>query len=83
MTEVPLCSVAGLFKWQLNNLHFSAKCAKRLLGLVSRSFSASFPQVVNEAGSYSRLMESCISQLKAQGPSRPCSESKEEGEDEV
>jgi len=32
----------------------------------------------SEVGSYLRLMDSCISQLKAQGPSRTCNESKEE-----
>jgi len=32
-----------------------------------------------EAGSYVRLIDSCITQLKAQGPSRTCNESKEEG----
>jgi len=31
-----------------------------------------------EAGSYLRLIDSCITQLKAQGPSRFCNESKEE-----
>jgi len=31
-----------------------------------------------EAGSYLRLMDSCITQLKAQGPSRTCNESQEE-----
>jgi len=31
-----------------------------------------------EAGSYLRLVDSCITQLKAQGPSRTCNESKEE-----
>ena len=31
-------------------------------------------------GSYSRLIDSCITQLKAQGPSRTCNESKEEEE---
>jgi len=31
-----------------------------------------------EAGSYLRLIDSCITQIKAQGPSRTCSESKEE-----
>ena len=31
-----------------------------------------------EAGSYLRLIDSCITQLKAQGPSRTCDESKEE-----
>jgi len=36
------------------------------------------PGYGTEAGSYLRLMDSCISQLKAQGPSRTCNESKEE-----
>jgi len=31
-----------------------------------------------EAGSYLRLIDSCITQFKAQGPSRTCNESKEE-----
>jgi len=30
-----------------------------------------------EAGSYLRLIDSCITQLKAQGPARTCNESKE------
>jgi len=34
--------------------------------------------VVTEAGSYLRLIDFCITQLKAQGPSRTCNESKEE-----
>ena len=34
----------------------------------------------SEAGSYLRLIDSCITQLKAQGPSRTCTESKEEEE---
>ena len=34
----------------------------------------------NEAGSYLRRIESCITQLKAQGPSRTCNESKEQEE---
>ena len=33
-----------------------------------------------EAGSYLRLIDSCITQLKAHGPSRTCNESKEEDE---
>jgi len=32
----------------------------------------------SEAGSYLRCIDSCITQLKAQGPSRTCNESKEE-----
>ena len=35
----------------------------------------------NEAGSYSRLKDSSITQLKAQRPSRTCNESKEEQEE--
>ena len=34
------------------------------------------------SGSYLRLIDSCITQLKAQGPSRTCNESKEEEEEE-
>ena len=37
----------------------------------------------NEAGSYSRLIDSCIAQLKAQGPSRTCDECKEEEEENI
>ena len=32
----------------------------------------------SEEGSYLRLIDSCITQLKAKGPSRTCNESKEE-----
>ena len=35
----------------------------------------------SEAGSYLRLIDSCITELKAQGPYRTCNESKEEEED--
>ena len=34
----------------------------------------------SEAGSYLRLIDSCITQLKAQGPARTCNESKVEEE---
>ena len=34
----------------------------------------------SEAGSYLRLIDSCINQLQAQGPSRTCNESKGEEE---
>ena len=34
--------------------------------------------VVTEAGSYLRLIDSCITHFKAQGPSGTCNESKEE-----
>jgi len=38
--------------------------------------------VVTEEGSYLRIVDLCITQLKAQGPSRTCNESKEEEEEE-
>ena len=44
-----------------------------------RASSAMNP--ATEAGSYLRLIDSCITQLKAQGPSRTCNESKEEEEE--
>ena len=34
--------------------------------------------MVTEAGSYLRLIDFCITKLKAQGPSRTCNESKED-----
>ena len=43
-------------------------------------------RICSEAGSYLRLINSCITQLKAQVPSRTCNESKEEdlaGEEDV
>ena len=36
----------------------------------------------SEEGSYLRPIDSCITKLKAQGPSRTCNESKEEEEEE-
>ena len=45
--------------------------------------SAARPRLVRarpKVGSYLRLIDSCITQLKAQGPSRTCNESKEEEE---
>ena len=39
-----------------------------------------FQRGTHEAGSYLRLIDSCITQLTAQGPSRTCNESQEEEE---
>ena len=39
--------------------------------------------VATEAGSYLRLIDCCITQLKAQRPSRTCNESKEEEEEDL
>ena len=40
-------------------------------------------RLVCEAGSYLRLIESCITQLEAQGPSRTCTESEEKKQRKV
>ena len=48
----------------------ASACPKRL--------SPASPCCGSEAGSYLRLIDSCITQLKAQGPSGNCNESKEE-----
>jgi len=37
----------------------------------------------SEAGSYLRLIDSCITQLKAQGPARTCNESQEKEDTSV
>ena len=42
-----------------------------------------FGQVARGFGSYLRLIDSCITQLKAQGPSRTCNESNEEEEEGI
>ena len=50
------------------------------LGIHSRLTLKHFTEMCSgsEAGLYVRLIDSCITQLKAQGPSRTCHESKEE-----
>ena len=55
---------------------FLGECPKALEGEVHLPRCV----VVTEAGSYLRLIDFCITQLKAQGPSRTCNESQEEGE---
>ena len=45
---------------------------------LTTTWRASSGVVVSEAGSYIRLIESCITQLKAQGPSKTCNESNAE-----
>ena len=50
--------------------------------MVPSRWTSTNPQAVcTEAGSYLRPIDSCITQLKAQGPSRTCNESKEEEEE--
>ena len=51
-------------------------------GLGSRVEDENRGAVVTEAGLYLRLIDSYITQLEAQGPSRTCDESKEEEEEE-
>jgi len=50
-------------------------------GVLCSSLSGFFTisTTCTEAGSYLRPIDSCITQLKAQGPSRTCNESTEEG----
>jgi len=55
-----------------------SKCGKSV-NLRNRVFRRNCRErgvVVTEAGSYLRRIDSCITQLKAQGPSRACNESK-------
>jgi len=51
-------------------------------GYIARHLHHDRQQVRCEAGSYLRLMDSSITQLKVQGPFRTCNESKEEEEEE-
>ena len=50
------------------------------IGSCSKSVQLS---ISTETGSYFRLIDSCITQHKAQGPSRTCNESKEEKEKRI
>ena len=54
-----------------------------MLGPTKRAGAKEIAEVDAPPGSYLRLVDSCITQLKAQGPSRNCDESnKEEEEDQ-
>jgi len=57
--------------------------ASALLAVALSVFGGCVPPLCcgTQAGSYLRLIDSCITQLKAQGP-RTCNESKEEEEEE-
>ena len=58
-------------------------CVPHSLDTGTWTVSAMSAAFWTEAGSYLRLIDSCITQLKAQGPSRTCTESKEEEEEEA
>ena len=60
----------------LRTLGIIEKGQRRVISSVATSDGR--PASGSEAGSYLRLIDLCITQLKAQGPSRTCNESKEE-----
>ena len=66
------CSTAGAPARSDKNTSLSRACGVYLGVWILR---------VGEAGSYLRLIDSCITQLKAQGPSKTCNGSKEEEEE--
>ena len=61
-------------------LWFHSVCVRMALGELRRVSGNHFTEICcgTETGSYLRLIDFCITQLKAQGPSRTCNESKEE-----
>ena len=48
---------------------------------VRSSYASGLRYCGNDEGSYLRIMDSCFTQLKAQEPSRTCTERKEEEEE--
>jgi len=50
--------------------------------LIGSALEATQGQILSQPPTDLRLIDSCITQLKAQGPSRTCNESKEEEEEE-
>jgi len=67
---VEMCHVLKRACWQSHGLKRAFWDVKRCL----------FGDSGSEAGSYLRRIDSCITQLKAQGPSTTCNESDEEEE---
>ena len=66
-----------------NSMHLSSRAYLRfhqLSDFINKNNHSTEMCSGYEAGSYLRLMDSCITQLKAQGPFRTCDESKEEEE---
>jgi len=68
--------------WGLPNARFRVHTACPSAGSESQFKNNHFTEMCSgsEVGSYLRLIDSCITQVKAQGPSRPCDASKEEEE---
>ena len=64
-----LRAVLDWYSSQFKHNHFAEMCVGNEEGSYLR---------LNEEGSYLRLIDSCLTQLKAQGPSRTCNESEEE-----
>ena len=90
MIEVPLyllCYVSAALAGccRMDSISTSCSCIDDLRGIKSPSGPSWRTRDVqtcsgSEAGSYLRLIDSCIAQLQAQGPCRTCNESKEEEE---
>ena len=74
-----LCTGGALTSWRGRSFSHPLSLSLYIyiyigLGLLTEMCSGS------EAGSYSRLIDSCITQFKAHGPSKTCNESNEEEE---
>ena len=77
----PVRSVVGAPGGDLKDVHPALVDGRVVLQLEDHLPPPNRCVVVTEAGSYLRLIDFCITQLKAQGPSRTCNESKEEEEE--
>jgi len=73
MSEVPLYMVNSFDPIRSAHYFLSLSVPQRLEGNVDQVMCSG-----SEAGSYLRLIDSCNTQLKTQGPSRTCNKSKEE-----
>jgi len=75
--QVPACPAGRWPGYESGLAHFFETCAA---GCCANRVTFSVTEMCcgTEVGSYLRPIDSCIAQLKAQGPSRTCNESKEE-----
>ena len=64
------------------SLKYAPGAAEGLMGQVARAAFTLDTRPAATCEDYLRLIDSCISDLKAQGPSRTCNESKEEEEED-
>jgi len=78
MSEMVLAGLFSVAIFRLIRLVRAVKMARRLKRLRVILDKCRYWCSGSEAGSFLRLIDSCITQLKSQGPSRTCNESKEE-----